>query len=159
MKTIKDNENIKPWHKEFYVWFIIFFPVLAIVAGIITTILAVKSDDGLVVDDYYKHGLEINRTLERDQRALDYQMSAEVIFDQSQEEVVIKLAAAPSFQYPVNLSVSFLHATRAGLDKEVSMLLTQDSTYRGTLSELELGKWYVHIQRDNWRLIKTITVR
>jgi uncharacterized protein len=159
MKTISNHENTKPWHKEFYVWMIIFFPVLAIIGGVVTTILAVKSDDGLVVDDYYKQGLEINRTLERDQRAFDYQLNADIKFDQELEEVLITIAAVSNFEYPENLSVSFLHATRSGLDKEVSLLLTQENIYRGNLSTLEPGKWYAHIQRDNWRLIKTITIR
>ena len=52
----------KPWYREFYVWLVIFFPVLAIVAGFYTLKLAIESDDGLVEDDYYKQGIEINRT-------------------------------------------------------------------------------------------------
>lgn len=158
MKTITDNENTRPWHKEFYVWMMLFFPMLAVFGCIVTIILAVKSNDGLVVDDYYKQGLEINRTLERDKIALDYQLNAVIKMDQELEEVAMELTAVSDFTYPENLSVSFLHATRLGFDKEVKMILTADNIYRGDLSRLALGKWYVHIQRDNWRLIKTITV-
>ena len=71
---------------------------------------------------------------------------------------MITVSSASNFVYPEKLSVTFLHATRSGLDKEVSMILTQDNIYRGNLSALAPGKWYVHIQRDNWRLIKTIKV-
>jgi uncharacterized protein len=159
MTTIKNDNETRPWHKEYYVWFIIFFPTLAVVAGIITIILAIRSDDGLVVDDYYKQGLEINRTLERDQLAVDYQLDANIKLNPELEEVIIKLTANETFVYPDNLSVSFLHATRAGLDQEANMLLTQDVTYRGNVAGLAPGKWYVHIQRDNWRLIKTLYVK
>ena len=68
------------------------------------------------------------------------------------------MSSTSDFVYPANLSVTFLHATRSGLDKEVHMLLTQKNIYRGNLSALAAGKWYVHIQYDNWRLIKTIIV-
>ncbi len=153
-----DSQQILPWYKEPYVWMLILFPMLAVIGGIATTILAVQSDDGLVVDDYYKHGLEINRTLERDQVALDYNLDADIQLDQKLEEASITMSSAPGFVYPKNLSVTFLHATRSGLDKEVHMLLTQEKIYRGNLSVLAAGKWYVHIQYDNWRLIKTITV-
>jgi len=153
-----DSQQVLPWYKEYYVWFLILFPTLAVIGGIATTILAVQSDDGLVVDDYYKQGLEINRTLERDQVALDYNLDAKINLDQELEEVSIAMSATSEFVYPDNLSVTFLHATRSGLDKEVHMLLTQDNIYRGNLSVLTAGKWYVHIQYDNWRLIKTITV-
>lgn len=158
MSLLKDEQNLIPWHKENYVWMIIFFPVLAIVGGIITTILAVQSDDGLVVDDYYKEGLEINRTLERDQLAINYQLEADIKINESLEEVVVTLEASSNFIYPENLSVTFLNSTRAGYDKEVAMILTEEKTYRGNLSKLMPGKWYVHIQRDDWRLIKTILV-
>ncbi len=153
-----DSQQVLPWYKEYYVWFIIFFPLLAVIGGIVTTILAVQSNDGLVVDDYYKQGLEINRTLERDQIALDYNLDADIQFDQELEEVSIEMTSTSGFVYPKNLSVTFLHATRSGLDEEVNMLLTQENIYRGNLSVLEAGKWYVHIQYDNWRLIKTLTV-
>ncbi|MBL1143120.1 MAG: FixH family protein [Proteobacteria bacterium] len=152
-----NNEN-KPWHKEHYVWMIIFFPMLAIVGGIITTILAVQSNDGLVVDDYYKEGLEINRTLERDKLALAYKLNADITLNEELGEVVIVLKADDEFVYPEYLSVTFLHSTRAGLDEEVNMMLTEKSTYRGHLSKLVKGKWYVYIQRDSWRLIKTVIV-
>lgn len=158
MSIINNEKNIS-WHKEHYVWMIIFFPLLAVVGGIITTILAVQSDDGLVVDDYYKEGLEINRTLERDQSAVDYQLQADIKLDEALEEVIIVLKANSNFIYPENLSVTFLNSTRAGLDKEVSMIKTQDKTYQSNLSRLAPGKWYVHIQRDDWRLIKTIVVK
>lgn len=153
-----DSQQVLPWYKEYYVWLLILFPLLAVIGGIVTTILAVQSDDGLVVDDYYKQGLEINRTLERDKVALDYNLDADIQLDQKLEEVSITMSSVLGFVYPKNLSVTFLHATRSGLDKEVNMLLTQENIYRGNLSVLAAGKWYVHIQYDNWRLIKTITV-
>ena len=156
--TDDPNKNI-PWHKEHFVWMIIFFPVLAIVGGIITINLAFKSNDGLVVDDYYKQGLEINRTLQRDQLAMDYQLQADINIDHQLEEVVIKLNANSSFVYPENLSVTFLNSTRAGFDKEVNLLLTEEATYRGNLSKLMTGKWYVYIQRDDWRLIQSINIK
>lgn len=159
MKAIDDQNNKLPWHKEYYVWMILFFPFLAIVGGIITINLAIKSNDGLVVDDYYKKGLEINRTLERDQLAHDYQLQADIKIDQQLEQVMIKLKANSSFVYPDNLSVTFLNSTRAGFDKEANLILTKDATYRGNLAKLLKGKWYVYIQRDDWRLIESIYIK
>lgn len=158
MMNIKKDEGVT-WQKQPYVWMIIFFPLLAIIGGIITTVLAVKSNDGLVVDDYYKQGLEINRTLERDKLAQDYQLKADIIFNNELEEVEIKLLAKQNFLYPKKISVTFLHATRAGLDKQANVLLTTKNSYRGHLSKLKPGKWYVHLQHGDWRLITLIHVK
>lgn len=157
--SINNNiENVLPWYKESYVWLIIFFPMLAVIAGIVTIVLAVQSDDGLVVDDYYKQGLEINRTLERDKSAVDQGLKAVIKINREHGEMVLTLSAVEKFIYPVNLAVKLLHATRSGLDKEVNLILTQNNRYQGQLTALEKGKWYVHIQRDDWRLIKTIYI-
>jgi len=158
MKTMKNNEALSPWYKEPYVWLIIFLPALAVFAGVITIILAVQTDDGLVVDDYYKKGLEINRTLERDHIASEKQLKADIKYDAQGEEILIILTAVSDFDYPEILSVSFLHATRSGFDKEAKLVLIKDNTYRGNLSLPSPGKWYVHIQHDNWRLINTINI-
>lgn len=158
MNEINNQKQTLPWYKEYYVWLIIFFPLLAVLAGIATTIMAINSYDGLVVDDYYKQGLEINRTLERDQSAIDYGLNAFIELKPEKQEVILQLEANTSFNYPQSFTTTFLHSTRAGLDKEVKMTLVQDNRYQGQLTALERGKWYIHIQRDNWRLIKTLYI-
>ena len=126
MSYAEDKQTVKPWHKEYYVWFIIFFPMLAVVAGIYTIYLAVSTSDGLVVDDYYKKGLEINRTLERDKKATAFGLEADVTLNPALKEVVITLNANEDFTYPPQLKASFLNATRAGQDQLVKLTYTGD---------------------------------
>ena len=71
----------KPWYREPFVWLVILFPASAVIGGMITISLAISSDDGLVVDDYYKRGLEINRTLERDKAAARHGIQATLGFN------------------------------------------------------------------------------
>tara|TARA_R110000782_G_scaffold247564_3_gene334372 strand:- start:6006 stop:6494 length:489 start_codon:yes stop_codon:yes gene_type:complete len=158
MKLIQDTEQTQPWFKEYYVWLIILFPMLAIIGGIATTILAVKSDDGLVVDDYYKQGLEINRTLERDRAASSYLLDAEINLINEQGIVFIQLKSSENFNFPTSIQVSFLNATRSGLDKTTNLFLTENNLYRGALSRLPVGKWYAHIEANDWRLTKDLIV-
>jgi uncharacterized protein len=44
-------------------------PAIVIVAGAATAWLAFSGADRLVAEDYYKRGIEINRTLTREERA------------------------------------------------------------------------------------------
>jgi hypothetical protein len=53
-------------------------PVTVIIAGVITTWLAATGNTALVADDYYKQGLTINRTLERERLADDLGVRAEI---------------------------------------------------------------------------------
>jgi len=55
--------DTKPWWKYGYVWYIITGPFLVVVAGFITLYLAITRPDPVIDDDYYRKGIEINKTL------------------------------------------------------------------------------------------------
>lgn len=159
MTVPNKNTDVIPWYKQGYVWLVILFPMLAVIGGIATIIIAVKSNDGLVVDDYYKKGLEINRVIERDKQADFYKISADITLDKELQEISILLSASNQFRYPEKLSVKLLNATRPGFDQNIMLVLTEANIYRGNMPALVLGKWYVHIESDDWRVIKTLRIK
>lgn len=53
----------KPWWQYGHVWLIIAGPAAVIVAGFITLGIAIGTPDPVIADDYYKRGLDINKTL------------------------------------------------------------------------------------------------
>lgn len=55
-----------PWWTHGLVWLVIAGPVAVIVAGLVTVWIAVRSPDPVVAEDYYRRGVEINKTLARD---------------------------------------------------------------------------------------------
>lgn len=60
----------EPWWKFGHVWMILAGPVLVVIAGFVTLYLAVRMPDPVVSEDYYRKGVEINRTLEADPASL-----------------------------------------------------------------------------------------
>ena len=70
------NLDTKPWWKYGHVWLIIAGPVLVIVAGFITLAIAVRVPDPVVAEDYYRRGLEINKTLAEENSQLAPAMQA-----------------------------------------------------------------------------------
>jgi uncharacterized protein len=63
--------NDKPWWKFGHVWLLIAGPAAVVVAGAATIVIAVRSPDPVVAEDYYRRGIEINKTLAaRDKSAL-----------------------------------------------------------------------------------------
>lgn len=52
-----------PWWKFGYVWLILAGPAIVVVAGFYTLWLAIKTPDPVVSEDYYRKGVEINKTL------------------------------------------------------------------------------------------------
>ena len=53
----------EPWWKHGFVWMILGGPAAVIVAGIATVVIAVRTPDPVVAADYYRRGIEINKTL------------------------------------------------------------------------------------------------
>ncbi|HCY15132.1 MAG: nitrogen fixation protein FixH [Curvibacter sp. GWA2_64_110] len=54
----------QPWWKFVHVWMVLAGPAVVVVAGFVTLYLAVHTPDPVVSEDYYRQGIEINKTLE-----------------------------------------------------------------------------------------------
>lgn len=147
-----------PWYRHFHVWLLIAFPALSVAMGVTTVWLAVKTDDGLVADDYYRQGLEINARMERDRRAEELGLGVELRLDAAASEVIVLLRAGPDFSPPEQLQLSFLHPTRAGLDRLLQPERTGPFRYAAPLPPLAPGRWHVQIAADDWRLVERVSV-
>lgn len=149
---IKENENIsRPWYKEPMVWLAISIPLSAVIYGIFFLTVSITSFDGMVVDDYYKVGKQINRVLKRDRAAQAHGLRAQMSVEG--ETLVVFIASSPGYKPPPALEISFFYSTRADLDKETFVEQTSPGIYKGPIPKLETGRWNVQIASDDWRLL------
>lgn len=146
------------WYREPLVWLILFFPALAVVAGLITLRIAIVTDDGLVVDDYYTQGKEINLVLARDQAAATRGYTGALHLDHGQNELALALKARDGSAPPEQVSLKWLHATRGGNDQEMLLPRSADGYYRAPAPKLAAGHWHVQIEAQDWRLTGALTV-
>jgi len=158
MNTEVSLNSPRPWFREPWVWLIVALPASAVLGGIVTIWIAVESDDGLVQDDYYKHGLEINRTLDRDKAAVQYELVADLKISETQNNIQISLDANDQFISPSSIKLSFLHPTIKGQDQILVFQSTGMNIYAGLLPSLISGKWYLQIEADDWRLLEDVFI-
>ena len=59
-----------PWWRHGHVWLIIAGPAAVVVSGVATIVIAVSAPDPVVAQDYYRRGIEINKTLAARDKAL-----------------------------------------------------------------------------------------
>ncbi|CAN5219872.1 hypothetical protein BH10PSE18_BH10PSE18_41260 [soil metagenome] len=52
-----------PWYRYPLVWMVIAGPAAVVVAGFATLWIAIRIPDPVVAEDYYRQGVEINKTL------------------------------------------------------------------------------------------------
>ena len=64
--SVNDNDVSEPWWRNGYVWLLLAGPAMVIVAGAVTVWVTLRNPDPLVADDYYRRGIEINKTLIQD---------------------------------------------------------------------------------------------
>ena len=60
----------QPWWKFGHVWMVLAGPAVVVVAGFVTLYLAIRTPDPVVSEDYYRQGIEINKTLDADPNSL-----------------------------------------------------------------------------------------
>lgn len=146
------------WYQEPYVWMVILIPASAVVMGVIMITLAIKSNDGLVADDYYKRGKEINRVLTRDITATKMALAAVSSFDHDNGKVMVLFKNNANKIRSDILHLRLLHATRAGFDQDLTLQRLPDGRYYALFRAMAPGRWYLHLESTDWRLIGEITL-
>jgi len=123
-----------------------------VVFGIYMITVAIKTNDGLVVDDYYKKGKEINLVLDRDVRATELGLSAEIVLDMEKQLVRVRLGGRQLPGANETVSLNFLNATRAGMDRKMLLSPAPGGELVGQLLPLEEGVWNIELGSRSWRL-------
>lgn len=134
------------------VWMVIGIPLTSVIAGIVMLTIAVSNQDGLVADDYYKRGLAINEIIERETRAAELALTADVELQPSRNRVSVSLSGGPSFEEPATIRLGFYHATLTDRDRVLSLRRDARGLYTAPMPELSSGRWYVSAETPEWRL-------
>ena len=148
---------VLPWYRHRWPWLLMLGPFVVVVAAAITLWLAVRSNDGLVADDYYKQGLAINQVTSRDRRAADLEMRADLSLDASRQLVRVVLNSGKLSEMPGVLLLRLLHPTRDGLDRQFRLLRDSSGGYSAGGGGDLAGRWYVSLEDEAraWRLFAT----
>ena len=158
------NRAERPWFQQPFVWMVIGIPLSSVIVGMVMLWLSIVSFDGMVSDDYYKQGLQINRVLDRERAALAARLSGTFTLRETDSRLLLQ-SADSTFQLPSQVDVQLSYATSAGQD--VAFTMTHSAAfasgeYHGPALNLPQGRWYVYISsdsidgatvdRDAWRL-------
>jgi len=149
----------KPWYRQLWPWLLMTMPAAAIVGGAITFWLAATSNNALVVDDYYREGKAINRELARDRMAAQFGLAAELT-RQPDASATLRISAHREAALPPFVNLRLIHATRAELDRTISLARVGEGRYAAPQAQLpEAGRWNVVIEDPDrhWRLVGTAT--
>ena len=151
--TNLSESNIPPWYKQFWPWFLMFLPASAVVAGITTVIIATNNRDHMVVDNYYKKGLAINRVITQQQQAARLGLFANSKYDPVSGKLDIVLDAGAAMDL-TSLSLSLVHSTRADFDRTIILHKTTQGVFTTRMKNINAGGWKLILEPADkqWRL-------
>jgi hypothetical protein len=147
----------KPWYRQLWPWLLMTMPAIALVGGAVTFWLAATSNNALVVDDYYREGKAINLELARDRKADQLGLAAELSRGPD-AEATLRISANPGVALPPFVTLRLIHATRAELDRTISLSRVGAGSYAAPQAQMpETGRWNVVIEDPDrsWRLVGT----
>jgi hypothetical protein len=127
-------------------------PFVVIIASLASAWMAVKSDDGVVAEDYYKQGLSINQRLKRMAPDPERQLGATVTVTARGE---VRVLMEGLVEAPKNLRLKLAHPATATRDEIVILRPGPDGDYVGTLPEQTPGRWIITLESSTWRLPTT----
>lgn len=143
-------EDTVPWYQQFWPWVLILLPGTVVVAGLTTVFIANRHADDLVVDEYYKNGLAINRQLEKKQRAQELGISAQLRFD---DAMVSALTTGPIATDELSLLMS--HPLESDQDFGITLRRAEAGVYSARLPQAIAPRWHWTLEQEgeqSWRL-------
>lgn len=150
MRQVTDS---KPWYKQFWPWFVIALPATAVVAGLITVVIAVQNKPDIVRDDWYKDGMAIKVRKERIERAKALGIEFAYVLERDSRKLHLTPAGLEVASTPL-LTLHLQHPTIADRDIEATAVLMPDGNYSALLETLPAGLYSIKISApgSDWQI-------
>jgi len=149
---MNENVDVAPWYRQPWLWFVLAFPMAAIVWGLTMLVFASTLDTSMVTDDYSKEGRGINMAIARDELARDMQVAGVLDMNGRSAELMLETKdGAADFPY---LVLNLYHPTQSDQDRVIQFQQRANGEYTGQVQESLSGRWYYDLQgpTKDWRV-------
>src|SRR5207249_10721114 len=131
VSSFRADARSAPWYRQRWPWLLAAGPAIVVAASLATAVVAARSDDGLVAEDYYKRGLLINEKLKRDTRSAVRDVSATLKFGpEGRVHVRLEGTAEPVRHVRLHLT----HPTPSRRDQIILLASVGENEYAGRLA-------------------------
>jgi hypothetical protein len=142
------------WYREPWPWLLMAGPFVAIVASLASAWLALKSDDGVVAQDYYQQGLRINQRLKHAAANAERELGATITVGAG-GAVRVHMEGGGTGAAPQSLRLTLARPASSTHDRIVILKPGPDGDYVGVLGAQKPGRWVVTLESGAWRLPTT----
>ena len=152
MSTSSTQESQRPWYREVWPWLLMLPPAFSVAGGVTMIYLANSTSSALVVDDYSRIAEITSERFDRDRRAAELDLKAELTFADDPGRVDVALIAPASVRQPRVLVLNLRHATNPDADREIELVRAGDS--HTAAADLLPGRYRLELGPEDgtWRL-------
>lgn len=153
-----NTPQAQPWYRQFWPWFLITLPGIAVIASVYTLFIAIENQPSMVNDNYYQEGLSINERIKQDQQATELSISANLLFSEQSNKVSVYLSG---MSQPVDTLILAISAPDDdSKDRTYMLKLVNTNLFSSVLPDLPQGRFYISLepQQREWRLLGEITL-
>jgi hypothetical protein len=146
-----DSSN-RPWYREPMVWMMIALPMAAVVAGLSTLAIAIRSGSTDAVPDVVRRTLQIQDSdIAADRRAIELALRGELLIDPETGAIEARLDGLDRNE--PTLSLRLLHAGRASRDLDVR-LVQNGERWLGRVEDTTGQAWNIELASadGSWRV-------
>ena len=155
-----NDQDIQPWYKQFWPWFIIALLATAVVASLNMVFLAFSTTDSLVTEAPDGMDVVAERHLAAEGLARNLGLDATLNIDLESGAITAVLESTSDGDWPNALSLEVSHPTNAGRDVEVALAAAMpdadgNPVWAGHFVSIPSGRHYVVLQPEEtaeWRL-------
>ena len=147
--------DTRPWFREPWPWLLMSGPFLVVIASLASAWIAVKTDDGVVAQDYYKQGLLINERLRHAAPDPECHLGATVTLSDSG---AVRARLEGLATAPRNLRLKLARPAQGSPAEVVALTPGADGDYVGALPAQGPGRWIATLEADGWQLPTTTGV-
>ena len=143
------------WYREPWPWLLMAAPAASIALGFVMWTLAVRTDDGVVAEDYYKRGLTINQKLRQTAPRAVAPLAATVrVAENGDVRASVQGSGTERGTAP---TIRLRLSQPSVASRAIVVVLARDASgdYVGTLDRQAPGRWIVSLESDAWRLPTT----
>jgi len=130
-------------------WIMWLLPASAVVGGLVTLGIALRSADRALPPGYHWEGEHLDQDFAQQRLAATHGIEVDLEW-QAAGECTATLRRAPDD--PATLTLMFTHSSDAGLDRVMLLRRTQAGVYTGNCAPLPMGRWRVALESGAWAI-------
>lgn len=153
-----EREDIEPWYRQFWPWFIIALLSFSVIAGLSTVWISLQTTDSLVLQS--DEGIQIvaARRISAERLANELNLAALLEINVDTGAISAAMRSGALDAVPAMLELEFTHPAFANRDQRITLhraLPDADGNpvWSGHFVTVPDGRWYVTLRSgDAWRL-------